>query len=546
MTEIIQPKRIALYLRVSTTEQAQEGYSIQAQEQNGSDYAKRMSYDVVKVFADEGESGKSTKNRLAYQRMMEEAKKETFDLLVIWKLTRLGRNMLDILNTVEILLAHNVGLYSISEQFDVTTSSGKLMLQLLGSFGEFERNQISENVQMTMKSLVRDQKRYAGGRRLGYISGIDGDGKKQLIVEPKEAQLVQLIYTKYLSGQGYRAIANELNQLGYHTVKGNTFSTTAVKDILHNKIYGGYLEYARYVDWDSKRRKGKNPRPILVKGTHEPLISEETYHAVQERLDLESKQPNWTHTGENVLTGLLRCPECGAAMAASNVTNTLKDGTKKRIRYYSCSVFRNKGASVCHANSIRADVAEKFVAERLKEMVQQPAILERVIQSLNEERIRQVQPLKQEQQVVKLEKQKTVETIEKWQKVLEENPELVESLKDRLEELHSLRREKQVRENEIIEILAHKDESIEAHDIQKIVTGIDQLLAKQEKRVIKQLYRTFIKQITFDPVTKEQIQLTMYFDQPIIDELNKRYQETVSQTKDTVLFELPMLVELTV
>lgn len=90
-----------------------------------------------------------------------------------------------------------------------------------------------------------------------------------------------------MSGQGYRAIANELNQLGYHTVKGNSFSTTAVKDILHYKIYGGYLEYARYVDWDSKRRKGKNSRPILVKGTHEPLISEETYHAVQERLDLE-------------------------------------------------------------------------------------------------------------------------------------------------------------------------------------------------------------------------------------------------------------------
>lgn len=335
-----------------------------------------------------------------------------------------------------------------------------------------------------------------------------------------------------------------MNQLGYHTVKGNSFSTTAVKDILHNKIYGGYLEYARYVDWDSKRRKGKNPTPILVKGTQESLISEETYHAVQERLDLESKQPNWNHTGQNILTGLLRCLECGAAMTASNVTNTLKDGTKKRIRYYSCSVFRNKGASVCHANWIRADKAERSVADRLKELVKQSKILEKVIQALNEERIGQVQPLNQERQAVKLEKQKSIETIEKWQKVLEENPELVDTLKDRLEELHSLRREKQVRENEIIEILAHKDELIEAHDIQKIVTGIDQLLANQEKQVIKQLYRTFIKQITFDPVTKEHIQLTMYFDQPIIDELIKHYQETVSQTKDTVLFVLETPVEL--
>lgn len=186
------------------------------------------------------------------------------------------------------------------------------------------------------------------------------------------------------------------------------------------------------------------------------------------------------------------------------------------------------------------------MADRLKEMVREPKILDQVIQALNVERLTQAKPLKQELQTVKLEKQKTIETIDKWQKVLEENPELVESLKGRLEELHGLRREKQIRENEIIEILAHKDESIEAHGIQKIVTGIDQLLDNQEKRVIKQLYRTFIKQITFDPVIKEHIQLALYFDQPIIDELNKQYQETVSQTKDTVLFVLSTPVELTV
>lgn len=539
-------KRVALYLRVSTQEQATEGYSILAQEKNGRDFAKRMGYEVVQIYADEGESGKSTKNRLGYQRMMKDATEDKFDLLVIWKLTRLGRNMLDILRTVEELFNHNVELYSISEQFDVSTSSGKLMLQLLGSFGEFERNQISENVQMTMQSLVRDQKRYAGGRRLGYISGVDDKGRKQLIIEPSEAKIVQLIYSKYLEGHGYRAIANELNRLGYRTVKGNTYSTTAIKDILHNKIYGGYLEYAKYLDWDIKRRKGKNPHPIIVKGEHEPIIDEEIYQAVQKRLIVENAQPKWNHAGENVLTGLLRCPECGAPMAASNVTNTLRDGTKKRIRYYSCSEFRNKGASVCHANSIRADSAEKFVANRLKEIVQVPQILYQIVEELNIEMENRIKPLEQELAVIGIEMEELAKKLEKWEEIIVDNPELLDSLKDRIKRLDEQRRQYQIRENEILSILNHKGERINEQDIYHLLSDIDSFLEKKEKKVVKELYRLFIQKITFDPLDKTDIKITMNFDEEIICQLNKVYQRVVSEKTDTALFVGSSPFELTI
>ncbi|AQT57418.1 TPA: recombinase family protein [Enterococcus faecium] len=543
--EMIQTKRVALYIRVSTQEQALEGHSIQAQEQNGRQFAERMGYEVVEVYADEGISGKSTKNRFAYQRMMNDARNHRFDLLVIWKLTRLGRNMLDVLQTVEELLRYDVGLHSISEQFDVTTSTGKLMLQLLGSFGEFERNQIAENVQMSMQSLVKDKKRYAGGRRLGYVSGIDTNGQKQLVIEPEEAKIVRLIYAKYLGGAGYRAIANFLNRQGYQTVKKNAFSTTAVKDILRNKIYAGYLEYARYINWETKRRKGKNPRPILVKGTHEPIISEEDYQKVQERLALEGKQPKWNHTGENVLTGLLRCPECGAPMAASNVTNTLKDGTKKRIRYYSCSVFRNKGASVCHANSIRAEQAETFVADRLKEIVQLPEVLPRLVAALNEEIVRQSQPLEQEL-VVLLERKEELKTkIEKWEAALEDSPELFPMLKDRLDELTEKRRQLHIRENEILGIF-QQGEPIQVKDVQRILTNLDRFLAQSEKKQIKALYRTFIEKITFDPNHKEMLEITMKFTHAVVQQLNEQYQIAVSKTKDTAIFVLKTPFTLTI
>lgn len=539
-------KRVALYIRVSTQEQALEGHSIQAQEQNGRQFAERMGYEVVEVYADEGISGKSTKNRFAYQRMMNDARNHRFDLLVIWKLTRLGRNMLDVLQTVEELLRYDVGLHSISEQFDVTTSTGKLMLQLLGSFGEFERNQIAENVQMSMQSLVKDKKRYAGGRRLGYVSGIDTNGQKQLVIEPEEAKIVRLIYAKYLGGAGYRAIANFLNRQGYQTVKKNAFSTTAVKDILRNKIYAGYLEYARYINWETKRRKGKNPKPILVKGTHEPIISEEDYQKVQERFALEGKQPKWNHTGENVLTGLLRCPECGAPMAASNVTNTLKDGTKKRIRYYSCSVFRNKGASVCHANSIRAEQAETFVADRLKEIVQLPEVLPRLVAALNEEIVRQSQPLEQEL-VVLLERKEELKTkIEKWEAALEDSPELFPMLKDRLDELTEKRRQLHIRENEILGIFQQQGEPIQVKDVQRILTSLDRFLAQSEKKQVKALYRTFIEKITFDPNYKEILEITMKFTPAVVQQLNEQYQIAVSKTKDTAIFVLKTPFTLTI
>lgn len=530
-------KRVAIYIRVSTQEQAIEGHSIEAQEARAREYAERMGYEVVYVYIDEGVSGKSTKHRKAFLNMMANARMGNFDLVVIWKLTRLGRNMLDILKTVEEFINLGIELFSISENFDISTSSGKLMLQLLGSFGEFERNQISENVIMSMMSLVRDQKRYAGGRRLGYVSGLDDDGRKQLIIEPEEAKIVQLIYAKFLGGDEFRTIANYLNRQGYQTLKKNKFTPTAVRDILQNKIYGGYIEYARYLNWDTKRRKGKNPNPILVKGEHEPIIDQVTYQAVQDRLVLEKDRSKWNLTGENVLTGLLRCPECGAPMAANNVTNTLKDGTKKTLHYYSCSEFLSKGATKgCHANSIRKEKAEEFVATRLKEIVQVPEILDSLVKEMNRELHEQIAPLEQELAVIATEKQDLAPKLDRLQQALEDSPDLHDNLIGRINELTSKIMLHTQRENEILTMLSHKDQKIKVENVQQIVSSLDHLLEKSEKKVVKEIYRTFIDKILFDKKNKDDIKIYMKFDQTIVTQLNELYQEVVSDKKDTTSF----------
>lgn len=536
-SQLPKKKRVAIYLRVSSLEQV-EGHSIAAQEANAREYAKKMDYEVVGVYSDEGLSGKSTKHRPAFLKMMADARTGNFDFVIIWKLTRLGRNMLDILKTVEEFIELGIELFSISENFDISTSSGKLMLQLLGSFGEFERNQISENVAMAMMSLVRDQQRYAGGRRLGYVSGLDVEGRKQLIIEPEEAKIVQLIYAKFLGGDEFRTIANYLNRQGYQTLKKNKFTPTAVRDILQNKIYAGYIEYARYLNWDTKRRKGKNPNPILVKGEHEPIIDQVTYQAVQERLVLEKDRPRWNLTGENVLTGLLRCPECGAPMAANNVTNRLRDSTKRVLNYYTCSLFLSKGAKGCHANSIRKEKAEEFVAARLKEIVQVPEILDSLVKEMNRELHEQISPLEQELAVIATEKLDLKPKLDRLQQALEDSPELHDSLIDRINELTSKIILHTQRENEILTILSHKDQKIEVENVQQIISSLDNLLEQSEKKVVKEIYRTFIDKILFDKKNKDDIKIYMKFDQKIVTQLNELYQKVVSDKKGTTSFVL--------
>lgn len=206
-------------------------------------------------------------------------------------------------------------------------------------------------------------------------------------------------------------------------------------------------------------------------------------------------------------------------MAASNTTNTLKDGTKKKIRYYSCATFRNKGASVCHANSIQAKVAEAFVADRLKEIIQIPEIVEQLVKELNKEKVRQV---------------------------LDVTPEMIEDIQPRINSLIKQQNELKIRSYEILSILDHRDVKIHVKDVKQLVKALDELLEGREKAKIKTIYRTFIKEITFDVQDKRHLQLTMYFDKGIINQLNEHYREVVSNKMDAALFDYPGSLLLTI
>lgn len=382
--------KVAIYIRVSTKEQAEEGYSIEEQEKRSKQECKEQGWPVYKVYSDRGISGKSIKGRPGLQAMLADAELGKFDIVLVWKLNRLSRKLKDTLEIIEKLSSNNVELKSITEKTEINTPEGRLHLHIMSSLGEFERGQISENVKMGMKARAKDG-RWNGGIVLGYdLMDVPNSTKKRsdrmLVINPEEGTLVKKIFQMYYNGKGYKAIANQINKEGNRSKKGNPFSVNAIRDILMNPIYCGKIRYDVRSNWSAKRRKGTNPNPVLVPGIHEPIITEEMFDKVQELIKSKNGKPNKVFTGSYPLTGILRCPVCNSGMVAGRVSYTYKDGSKKLTRYYYCGAWRNQGTAVCRSNGIRADEVEKYVYVKLKRLLTSDPFLKATISKVNKKR----------------------------------------------------------------------------------------------------------------------------------------------------------------
>jgi len=187
--------KISLYIRVSTEDQAKEGYSLEVQREYLESFAKREGLEIFKVYQDDGISGYTTE-RPALKELLKDAKQKKFDLVLVYKIDRFSRNLKDMLNLVDELFSYGVGFKSATEPFDSTTSAGKLMFQQLGSFAEFERNRIAERVFPGMVKGVQ-QGNWQGARYAPYGYRYNKE-KKLLEIDEQEAKVVKLIYTMYL------------------------------------------------------------------------------------------------------------------------------------------------------------------------------------------------------------------------------------------------------------------------------------------------------------------------------------------------------------
>lgn len=409
-------KLIAIYCRVSTEEQSENGYSIDEQERLLEEWCKKMGYVIYKCYSDRGISGKNIKDRPALKELLSDAKAGKFDMVISWKINRVSRKLEDVLKIVNLLEKNNITFKSYSEPFETDTPAGRMQFQMMALIGEFERGTIAQNVKMGMIAKAKSGN-WCGGRVLGYdlvpnnSPEEEKKGKNKLEINEKEAEIVRFIFNEYRKGKGYKAITNKMNKLGYKTKKGNNFSVGSIRDILTNPVYIGEIRYNVRQNWSEKRRRNINPNPIRVKGKHEAIIDRELWDKVQLILESKKGKPSRIYDGEYPLTGILRCPKCGAGMVISRTTNTLADGTKKRIAYYCCGNWKNKGTSVCNSNTIRVDKANEYVFKKIEELVSNEAMIKAVVKNINKERKDKVKPAKRllsdiDKELEKLDKRK--------------------------------------------------------------------------------------------------------------------------------------------
>ena len=250
--------RVAIYLRVSTTEQAKEGYSLGAQLERLRNYCKAREWEVSKEYIDDGHSGRSIK-RPAYQKMMDE--KDEWDMILVVKMDRIHRNSKNFMEMMDNLRKWGKEFSSMQESLDTSTAMGRFVVDIIQRIAQLESEQIGERVYVGMK-----QKAQTEGGILGFAHPYGYDYVKgELRINDYEAKVVKLIFQMYLGGKGSSVIAEELDSYDLKTKRGGVWSARTIGKILKNPVYCGYLK------WEEE----------IFKGTHESLITVEEYNEVQ-------------------------------------------------------------------------------------------------------------------------------------------------------------------------------------------------------------------------------------------------------------------------
>ncbi|MDW4220457.1 cassette chromosome recombinase CcrC [Staphylococcus saprophyticus] len=376
-------KKIALYSRVSTSEQSERGYSIHEQEQVLiKEVGKNFPGYDYETYIDSGISGKNIEERPAMKRLLCDVKNNKIEMVLSWKLNRISRSMRDVFNIIHDFKEHGVGYKSISENIDTSNASGEVLVTMFGLIGSIERTTLISNVKMSMNAKARSGEAITG-RVLGYKLSLNPlTQKNDLVIEENEANIIREIFDLYLNhNKGLKAITTILNLKGYRTINKKPFSIFAVKYILNNPVYKGFVRFNNHQNWAVERRSGKNDEKdlILVKGKHEAIISEEIFDQVHEKLVAKSFKPGRPIGGDFYFRGLIKCPECGNNMVCRRTyykTKKSKERTMKR--YYICSLFNRSGSLACHSNAINAEVVEKIINVHLNRILSQPNVIKQI------------------------------------------------------------------------------------------------------------------------------------------------------------------------
>jgi site-specific DNA recombinase len=330
--------KVALYIRVSTEEQAKEGFSISAQKQRLSDYASSQGWKVVESFIDDGYSAKDL-NRPNVQKMIKGIEKKQFDVVLVYRLDRLVRSVIDLHSMLQLLDKYDVKFKSATEMFDTTTAMGRFFITLVGAMAEWERDNLGERTMMGMSRRIEEGQRNGGNAPFGYDL-VEGE----LVVNEDEARWVRFIFDQF-EIKGRNVIAKELNRNGVRSKKDSLFNPSMVTYIAKNPVYYGMLR------WNYRHKNGKRTyEEVLVPGKHEPIITQEQFDRINGRM---KERANKGHKGHVIypFSGKLRCKRCGKKLNGAK-----RKRANGEYRFYKCSGRFTQG--ICDMPVIGEDVVD--------------------------------------------------------------------------------------------------------------------------------------------------------------------------------------------
>jgi site-specific DNA recombinase len=440
----IAPKRVALYLRVSTGRQAAGDVSIPSQRDLTLRYCEAQGWMVTEEFIEPGASATDDR-RPVFQRMLDQAAsaERRFDIICVHSFSRFYRNGAEMELCIRKLRKLGVEVVSITQPTGDDPSQ-QLMRQIIGIFDEYTSRENGKNVTRAMRESAKQGFWNGATPPLGYrIVEAERRGskiKKRLDIDPVEAELVHLIFRLYSEGDaksgpfGVKRTARWLNEHGYRTRRGSTFGVGPVHKILSNRSYAtGKWPYGR-----RNSRTGAMHDPATIVEIQIPtIIPLELFEKVQARLARNNPKvtPPRVVNGPILLTGLAVCASCGAGMT--------RTGTRRRgqsYSYYSCGGCQRKGKSVCRGRHIPMGKLDVLVVDNIKQILFTPERLTDILRTLLERQVDKDQAVQGRRAALKAELASKEEKLKRLYRALEEGiVDLDVHLKDRIQTLKTER-----------------------------------------------------------------------------------------------------------
>ncbi len=364
--------RAAIYTRKSTDEGLEmEFNSLDHQRESGEFYCKSQGWTALANRYDDGGFSGGNIERPALRRLLADIEAGKVDCVVVYKVDRLSRSLLDFGRLMELFTKHNVAFVSVTQQIDTSTSMGRLMLNVLLSFAQFERELVSERTRDKIKAS-RMRGLYCGGRP---ILGYDTRDTK-LVVNPEEAEHVRAIFELYLDRRSMITVVNELMDRGWRNkgwvtkrglvMEAKPFDKNSLHKLLTNPTYIGLV----------KHKENRYP------GEHEAIVPKDLFDAVQSLLSKNAATGGAQVRNKfgALLKGILHCSHCNRVMSPTHS----KKGNK-RYRYYLCQAASKTGWRNCPCPQIPAGEIERFVVAQIQAIGQDPSLIEATIREANKE-----------------------------------------------------------------------------------------------------------------------------------------------------------------